>query len=106
MHSTLEQLVAHRAAIGACFLDVRKPGWVRLIRKRISMMGIHNCALGQIFGSFHRGAHELGLGVYHTCQLGFSVRTFELGADTEAYARYYRALNSAWENEVQRRRSA
>ncbi len=106
MHSTLEQLVAHRAAIGACFLDVRKPGWVQQIVKPISAMGMRSCPLGQIFGTFHRGAHEFQLTEYHTCELGFSARSFELGIDMAAYGRYYRALNAAWENEVQRRRSA
>jgi hypothetical protein len=61
-----------RAAAGAQFLDQQRPGWHRQVDTgTLHIARSDRCALGQLYGSYHRGLEVLHVAP-RSAELGFS----------------------------------
>lgn len=84
-----------RAAHGARMLDYAWPGWHREIDLgSLDLIDCHDCALGQLYGSFDSARYHLGLDQTAAIAYGFYLDT---------WFRSYRALTRAWTREIQMR---
>jgi hypothetical protein len=76
---------------GAALLDERIIGWRDLVDvPRLDVGSACRCILGQVFGDFYDGVHELGISYRSAIRLGF-----ETNSNDE-----YAALNDAWRREL------
>lgn len=71
---------------GAAILDEKRPGWPNeIILKELSIQDGTRCVLGQIYGSYFRGARELDINAY--TGLGFYDEHARYGDLDKAWAK-------------------
>lgn len=83
-----------RIDCGAALLDQRVPGWAdRVSLERFDIRSDRRCVLGQLYGDYDTGLHELGLysGVGH----GFDLRRSDVMVAPEPAA-LFAPLDAAW----------
>jgi hypothetical protein len=85
------------AGRGARLLDRKRPGWATLVRRRVNIRSGSDCILGQVYGSYARGADDFGFGKFASAFHGF----FWLNPFTTV-----RTLNKAWQAEIGQRQAA
>lgn len=83
---------AARVEQGAALLDVERPGWARQIDPwHLSMRQSTSCVLGQLYGSYSLGTHELTTGPFSS-----DVYTFGFNVTSDDYEAYdYKAYDPA-----------
>lgn len=89
-----------RAWRGARLLDRERPGWALDVDTNILWMSDGNrCILGQLYGGYGRGLHQLDLA-------GVEGRAVVFGFTQPPKAKglYYPNLTLAWKGEIERRR--
>lgn len=91
--------VQEAALKGAALLDAERPGWWQLIDGgSLDLLGMNECVLGQVYGSYMRGLHALDWGVTSSVEdFGFCP-TIQPGAPE--------LLKRAWLVEVAKRAAA
>lgn len=97
--------IDQRIELGAQFLDEHVPDWYDQIDiESLDIRCSHACAIGQIFGSFNRDAHKLGLNPQgrEVIELGFAASLADEERDCEAECYL---LTSAWKGAIMERRS-
>jgi hypothetical protein len=91
---------ANRAAAGASFLDQQSPGWHRQMDTgSLNIARSDRCALGQLYGSYHRGLQVTGT-ASRSAELGFAASGSTGNPDE------YTRLTQAWVREIESRLDA
>lgn len=96
-----------RAARGAAFLDVKKPGWFRAVKiTLLEMAQADRCIVGQNYNGFYtRGTEALGLSGHQEVSFGF-LASATASEHPCAESISYERLNDAWVEEIRARRKA
>jgi hypothetical protein len=86
---------------GACLLDQRMPGWIRMINwDKLSFMAIKDDILGQLFSDQWTGLRTLGLNSERAGKFGFFTC---LGTDVHAALTTASELEDAWKEMARQR---
>jgi hypothetical protein len=86
---------------GAIFLDGRFPRWEHKVNPEIlNVAHAALCPLGQLYGTSESGCHALGIGNYRDFLIDNGFAATSIGG----YEGNVAAMNTAWRDEIQRRR--
>lgn len=102
----MRMLEKMRAYAGAIVLDRVRPGWAQDINlKKLDLADCEVCVLGQLYGSFMEGAHQLFGGqaqrVSAECGFDINYRTTRSGRSVREVT--YSKLTEAWKREIKKR---
>lgn len=94
------QVLGQRVARGAAQLDGVRPGWEKQIDLEVLDIGSGlDCVWGQVFGSYTKGLHVLGLDDKEAERLGTTLTDPQYAMGESRWV----ALTQAWARQVRKR---
>ena len=103
----MQETIKQRVALGARILDEKCPGWREKIDlANFALTGCRQCVLGQLYGLYTNGIHELGICDAAICGFVWEDQNMVSNVEPASRARNkvleIQSLTEAWKREITR----